>query len=215
MTQAYNLSQLANNLNGSGQVSLATGIANAVPIANGGSNNASLLTTAGGIVYTDGSKLVNTGAGTSGQFLKSNGASAPSWISASSTITNISSGSITSGVSSFTLSGLTLTNYKFLYFSFLGVNSNQNQIAFQFGSAGSTGLLINSSVHQGIFKCNLTYGMVGFGIHKNSGSTSIIGLIGDSGYRTSSTSVTFSLTTTTSAGGTFSAGGTYRLYGQT
>lgn len=36
MTQAYNLSQLANNLNSSGQVDATDGLVNAVPIANGG-----------------------------------------------------------------------------------------------------------------------------------------------------------------------------------
>lgn len=36
MTQSYNLSQLANNLNSSGQVLLNTGISGATPVANGG-----------------------------------------------------------------------------------------------------------------------------------------------------------------------------------
>ncbi len=36
MTQAYNLSQLANNLNTNGQLDATDGLVNAVPIANGG-----------------------------------------------------------------------------------------------------------------------------------------------------------------------------------
>jgi hypothetical protein len=40
--------------------------------------------TAGGVLVTDGSKITNIGAGTSGQFLKSNGASAPTWSAAAS-----------------------------------------------------------------------------------------------------------------------------------
>lgn len=36
MTQAYNLSQLANNLNSSGQLDATDGLVNATPIANGG-----------------------------------------------------------------------------------------------------------------------------------------------------------------------------------
>lgn len=36
MTQAYNLSQLANNLNSSGQLDAADGLVNAVPVSNGG-----------------------------------------------------------------------------------------------------------------------------------------------------------------------------------
>lgn len=56
-----------------------------LPIARGGTNNGSLAVTAGGTLYTDGSKLVNVGAGTSGQVLTSNGASAPTWESFSPT----------------------------------------------------------------------------------------------------------------------------------
>jgi hypothetical protein len=36
MTQAYNISQLANNLNSSGQLDATDGLVNAVPVANGG-----------------------------------------------------------------------------------------------------------------------------------------------------------------------------------
>lgn len=39
MTQAYNLSQLANNLNTTGQLDAADGLINAVPIANGGTGS--------------------------------------------------------------------------------------------------------------------------------------------------------------------------------
>lgn len=38
--------------------------------------------TAGGVVYGDGTNYVSTAAGTSGQILQSNGASAPSWVAA-------------------------------------------------------------------------------------------------------------------------------------
>ncbi len=44
MTQAYNLSQLANNLNSSGQLDAADGLVNAVPIANGGTGATSAST---------------------------------------------------------------------------------------------------------------------------------------------------------------------------
>lgn len=64
----------------SSAVGLATSdITGTLPVANGGTNNAALATTAGGVLYTDGTKVVNVGAGTSGQYLKSNGASAPAW----------------------------------------------------------------------------------------------------------------------------------------
>jgi hypothetical protein len=99
MTQAFNLSQLANKVNTSGQLDVATGSTGTLPVANGGTNNGSLAVTAGGALYTDGSKVVNVGAGTSGQLLQSNGASAPSWISISTGGRNMqvfgSSGSFT------------------------------------------------------------------------------------------------------------------------
>jgi hypothetical protein len=63
---------------------LSTGVTGTLPIANGGTNNAALAVTAGGTLYTDGTKLVNIGAGTSGQVLTSAGASAPTWATPSS-----------------------------------------------------------------------------------------------------------------------------------
>jgi len=60
----------------------------ALSIANGGTNNASLSVTQGTVYYGDGSKLVGLAPGTSGQFLKTNGASAnPEWASAGSATT--------------------------------------------------------------------------------------------------------------------------------
>lgn len=47
-------------------------------IAGGGTNNGSLAVTAGGVLTTDGTKVINTGAGIAGQFLQSNG-STTSW----------------------------------------------------------------------------------------------------------------------------------------
>jgi len=46
----------------------------------------SLGVTAGGAVYTDGSKLMTTAAGTSGQVLTSNGSSAPTWQTAATAV---------------------------------------------------------------------------------------------------------------------------------
>ena len=89
MTQAWNLSQLANKVNTSGQLDAGTGLVNSVPVANGGTNNASLGVVAGGIYYGDGSKIVETSAGTSGQFLQSNGAGAPTWGSPSGGVTSL------------------------------------------------------------------------------------------------------------------------------
>jgi hypothetical protein len=62
-----------------GAVSLTADVSGVLPIANGGTNNGSLAVTAGGVLYTDGSKLVNMGAGISGQVLTSAGAGVPTW----------------------------------------------------------------------------------------------------------------------------------------
>jgi hypothetical protein len=57
-----------------------TDISGVATIAQGGTDNGSLAVTAGGVIYTDGTKFQNVGAGSSGQLLQSGGASAPSWI---------------------------------------------------------------------------------------------------------------------------------------
>ena len=67
----------------------AVTLAGTLAVANGGTNNASLAVTAGGTLYTDGSKVVNVGAGTSGQVLTSNGASAPTWETLGGALNNI------------------------------------------------------------------------------------------------------------------------------
>lgn len=61
----------------------------ALAIARGGTANASIGTSAGGVVYMDGSKMAATGIGTTGQFLTSQGAAAPTWttVSASGKVT--------------------------------------------------------------------------------------------------------------------------------
>ena len=83
---------------------LVSSSAGPLAIANGGTNNASLAVTAGGTLYTDGTKVVNVGAGTSGQFLKSNGASAPTWASPTVNFAQeIPTGTVNGSNTSFTL----------------------------------------------------------------------------------------------------------------
>lgn len=54
MTQAYNLSQLANNVNTSGQLNVATGVTGTQPVANGGTGQST---------YTDGQLLIGNTTG--------------------------------------------------------------------------------------------------------------------------------------------------------
>jgi hypothetical protein len=65
----------------SGNAANVTGV---VALANGGTN-ANLTAVAGGAVYSTGSALAITAAGTSGQVLTSNGSSAPTWTTVSVT----------------------------------------------------------------------------------------------------------------------------------
>lgn len=77
MTQAFNLSQLANNLNTSGQLDATDGLTGAVPVANGGTGSATL--TANNVLLGNGTSAVQLVApSTSGNVLTSNGTT---WIS--------------------------------------------------------------------------------------------------------------------------------------
>jgi len=80
MTQAFNLSQLANNLNTSGQLDATDGLAGAVPVANGGTGQSSL--TANSVVLGNGTSAVQLIApSTTGNVLTSNGTT---WVSSAS-----------------------------------------------------------------------------------------------------------------------------------
>lgn len=67
-------------------LSQAAAITGVLPLANGGTNSA-LAGSNGSIVYNNGTALVNSSVGTLGQVLTSSGAGAPTWTTASSTIT--------------------------------------------------------------------------------------------------------------------------------
>lgn len=93
MTVAFNLSQLANYVNSSGQLDAANGLVNATPVANGGTGAASTTAYAvqcGGTTSTGAHQAIAS-VGTTGQILTSNGAAAlPTFQApASSGFTNI------------------------------------------------------------------------------------------------------------------------------
>lgn len=72
MTAAFNLSQLANNLNTSGQLDATDGLVGSVPVANGGTGRATL--TSANVLVGNGTGAVNFVApGASGNALISNG----------------------------------------------------------------------------------------------------------------------------------------------
>jgi len=89
MTQAFNLSQLANKVNSSGLLDASTGLTGIAPIANGGTGR-STLTTNYVLLGNGTSALQMIAPSTSGNYLTSNGTT---WTSAAP------SGGVTSAVS--------------------------------------------------------------------------------------------------------------------
>lgn len=81
MSNAFNLSQLANNVNSSGQISATAAITGTLPIANGGTNTTAT-PTANGIAYGNGTAIAYTAAGTTGQVLTATTGGAPTWAAA-------------------------------------------------------------------------------------------------------------------------------------
>ena len=76
MTQAFNLSQLANNVDTNGYLNAAVGFYNQVPVANGGTGAATL--TANAVLIGNGTSAVTAvAASTAGNVLTSNGTTSP------------------------------------------------------------------------------------------------------------------------------------------
>lgn len=89
MTQAFNLAQLANNLNTSGQVDATDGLYGVLPPGNGGTGQSSL--TANNLLLGNGTSGVQFVApGTSGNLLRSNGTT---WQSVAATTVTPTTGS--------------------------------------------------------------------------------------------------------------------------
>jgi hypothetical protein len=80
--------------------------------------------TAGGITYGDGSTYANTAAGTSGQLLQSNGASAPTWVAAPT-------GGFTLGTPVASTSGT--------FIDFLSIPAGVKQIIISFSNVSTNG----------------------------------------------------------------------------
>jgi hypothetical protein len=88
---------------------LTTGVTGTLPIANGGTNSTAT-PTAGSVIYGNGTALAVSAVGTSGQVLQSNGASAPSWVTASGGAMVLITTTTASNASDVTFSSLTTYN---------------------------------------------------------------------------------------------------------
>ena len=122
-------------------------------IAHGGTNSTAT-PTAGAIAYGDGTKYVFNSAGTSGQFLQSNGSSAPTWVTPSSvTVTRWSGG--TTGILPSTLTSGDVTISGTLVIANGGTNGTVSPTAgavaygdgtkYNFTSAGTSGQVLTSN----------------------------------------------------------------------
>lgn len=99
MTQAFNLSQLANNLNTSGQLDATDGLVGSVPVANGGTGAATLA--ANNVLLGNGTSALQAVApSTSGNVLQSNGTT---WTSAAIALFSGAGGQAFTGNGTFTI----------------------------------------------------------------------------------------------------------------
>lgn len=155
----------------------------------------------GDVMYYDGTNWVRLAAGTSGQFLKTNGAGAnPAWVTASGGMTLLGTITTTSGNSQ-SLTGLTLTGYKYLRFSLNNVSLTVTANEIRIGGVQISASLSPAALCTGIVDCDL---LTGFIIGCGTGTNPLDPAVwrsGASGYSTATTTVT----ATTSAGN-FDAG---------
>jgi hypothetical protein len=89
MSNAFNLSQLANNTNSTGQVSLTAGVTGTLPIANGGTGSTSTTFVNAATNVTGTLPVANGGTGaatlTANNVILGNGTSAPTFVAPSTT----------------------------------------------------------------------------------------------------------------------------------
>lgn len=134
--------------------------------------------TAGGVTYGDGSTYANTAAGTSGQVLQSNGASAPTWVTLSGGITLATPVASTSGTS-VTFTGIP-AGTKRITMMFKGVSTDgTGDKLIRIGDSGGLETSGYVSVGASIISGTAANGNAtsGFVIYSNSASHAISGSV--------------------------------------
>jgi hypothetical protein len=132
---------------------LSTGVTGTLPIANGGTNSTAT-PTAGTIAYGTGTALAYSSAGTSGQVLQSNGASAPSWATPSTGSMVYLNAAAVLGASSVDFTGFVSSTYHsyVVIVNFMDVSSGFAFVRFYVGGSlvtsgdyGSSGYYIDNA----------------------------------------------------------------------
>ena len=144
-------------------------LANALPVGSGGTGNTAT-PTAGGIVYGTGTVQAITAAGSSGQFLQSNGASAPSWATVSGNFTLISTQS-GSGANNVTWSGLSGSTNYLLVLSGLADTTANRDTRIRIGTGGTI-------LTSGYASAGLIYSSGGAAPYNDTGAGLILSLTG-------------------------------------
>lgn len=208
MGQSFNLGQVANYVNSSGQYNVAN-MNGTFGIAQGGTNNPSLMNTAGGILYVNGSSIQITNQGIYNQVLKTNGPSAnPEWTTAPSTAMVLLGSTILSGPS-VSVSPVSLSAYKFVLVEFRSAGTFMPITQFFIGSSSVNFQGSSMGSFQGSVLLDLTYGGcggLGFG---GPGSPNLAPAIGNHGYNTGSMSITASVMMTSFSNGSMFVWGVY------
>jgi hypothetical protein len=133
---------------------LTTGVTGTLPIANGGTNSTAT-PIAGTVPYGTGTAFAFTSAGSSGQYLQSNGASAPSWSTVSAGFTNATN--VTPSFGNTTV-------------EFTGIPSTAKVIMVQFYDVDDSGSLLEPAIRLGTSGGIITTGYRGRYVRLRAGT---------------------------------------------